>query len=173
VSKSFDLIEGISLETIADTISRATQITLEAILGERPTRKVDDQSNDNGTEIAGIISFFGEANACLAMLLSKETATNLVQRMVGFEIAFDSPDMNDGVGELVNVIAGEIVAQIDALGYQTAMSLPMVIRGKGVSISTKSNVPIIAHHFNCLEGPFTIEVVSRLKEEFLINKPGN
>ncbi len=171
----FELVENINhtdIVPIAKAIGRATEITLGTILGEEPKLKGSEEKLSESVEIAGIMSFVGTANATFAMLMNRQTATNLVYKMLGFEIDFDSSDMNDGVGELVNVIAGEIVAQIELIGYQTAMSLPMVIRAKDVSIMPKSTVPMITYDYSSNEGEFRIEVVSQLGNELMLRKPG-
>jgi len=173
VANTFEIIDTVALEPIANAIGRATEITLGMFLGEEPRRNPHAHTEGDDADIAGIMSFFGEANASFAMLLSRKSATGLVHRMLGFELDFDSPDMVDGVGELVNVIAGEIVAQIELLGYRTAMSLPMVIRGRGVSISPRSNIPMIDYDYDSTEGVFSIEVVSRMSCEIQIGKPGH
>jgi chemotaxis protein CheX len=79
--------------------------------------------------IAAGIPFKGSPPWDLTLLLPAATAPALAQAFVGFEIPLDSPDMNDAVGELVNVLAGHVIERLDAAGHKTAMTLPVVERG--------------------------------------------
>jgi hypothetical protein len=79
--------------------------------------------------IAAGIPFKGSPPWDLTLLLPEQTAPALTQAFVGFEIPPDSPDMNDAVGELVNVLAGHVIERLEAVGHKTAMTLPGVTRG--------------------------------------------
>src|SRR4051794_1774931 len=62
--------------------------------------------------IMGVISFFGDPVWSFAMVLPEATALAATAAFAGFDIPFDSPDMGDMVGEIANVIAGDIVARL-------------------------------------------------------------
>ena len=49
-------------------------------------------------------------------------------KFTGFELDYDSPDMGDVVGEMVNVLAGDIVSRLRDGCIKVAMSLPTIIK---------------------------------------------
>ena len=79
--------------------------------------------------VAGIISFIGETSWSLTWVLPREIAPVLAHKFTGFEIPFDSPDMGEMAAELVNVLAGDVVAQLEKRCIKAQMSLPTVARG--------------------------------------------
>ncbi|VTR96901.1 CheC domain protein OS=Hippea maritima (strain ATCC 700847 / DSM 10411 / MH2) GN=Hipma_0355 PE=4 SV=1: CheX [Gemmata massiliana] len=100
-----------------------------------PNGTVDE--NDLGAAgIMSTISFMGDPPWAFAMAFPEESAVTIAKVFAGFEIEFDSPDMGDLVGEIANVIAGDITARLHRKGIKAPMSLPTVVRGSNVSLLT-------------------------------------
>jgi len=85
--------------------------------------KDDDQSND----IIGVIGLTGTAQGTVALKFPVKTALTVVGRMVGTEFKEVDTSIADGVGELVNIIAGN--AKVKFKGHKISISLPTVVRG--------------------------------------------
>ncbi len=90
--------------------------------------------------IMSTISFVGDPPWTFALVLPDDAAVMVAHTFAGFDIPFDSPDMGDVLGEVVNVLSGEIVARLDAKGIKLQMSLPTVIRGHNVCLHVPSSV---------------------------------
>ncbi len=114
---------------IIDGVKQALETTFATICGEKPIERAHGQPIGSGAYIAGIISFFGEVPWSLSWMLPQDTASAVMLKFVGMEIAFNDPDMGDAVGELVNVLAGEVIAQLDQRRVKAQISLPTVARG--------------------------------------------
>ena len=96
--------------------------------------------------IVGIISLVGDLSWSVSLGLPKKSAIILARQFAGFDINYDSEDMDDVTGELINVLAGDIIAKLDAVGTSVNMSLPIVARGNKMGIHVPDRLPKIQLH---------------------------
>lgn len=110
--------------------------------------------------ISVIISFVGDIPCSLIVTLPQETACAMTNHFAGFEIPYESEDMIDAAGEIVNVLAGPISANLIAEGLQAHMSLPTVVRGLNVEMVLSGHTPVVRLHFECPQGPFRLKILT-------------
>ncbi len=106
----------------------------------------------------GAISLVGDVGWSLMLALPPETAVMLALKFCGFEIEYDSDDMSDVVGELVNVLAGDVLARLEAAGVNANMSLPTVTRGADMKMSLPEVAYLVNARFTSEEGEFWLTV---------------
>ena len=84
-------------------------------------------------DISAIIGLSGTTAGTCAISMSARAAVTAVERMLmaPVEGGFDSPDIRDGVGELVNIVAGQAKATLSRTQYKFDLTLPTIISGKG------------------------------------------
>jgi chemotaxis protein CheX len=82
---------------------------------------------DNRDDLIAVIGLSGTAQGTVALKFPEETALSVVGKMVG--MTFDEVDSSiiDGIGELVNIIAGNAKAKFE--GHRITICLPTVVRG--------------------------------------------
>ncbi|MFN8138444.1 MAG: chemotaxis protein CheX [Fimbriimonadales bacterium] len=80
--------------------------------------------------IVATISFVGTLNWSITLGFPRECAVALSERFAGFEFEFDGPEMGDVIGEIANVLAGDVSARAEACGVHSQMTLPSVTRGR-------------------------------------------
>jgi tripartite-type tricarboxylate transporter receptor subunit TctC len=68
--------------------------------------------------------------------------------------------MNHMAGELINVLAGEIVAQLEQRKIKSAMSLPTVTRGSPLEFLPEAGPSIMHVAYKSREGPFWFRFVA-------------
>lgn len=61
----------------------------------------------------------------------------MTNRIVGDSVGDGSCEENDVIGELTNMITGNLKTQMADNGYNCQLSIPNVTRGEGISISGK------------------------------------
>ncbi len=110
----------------------------------------------NLDEVSGIIGLAGETVGAVVLSFSRETAINVVSVFSHREYKALSKEVLDGVGELVNIIAGN--AKRDLLDFRIVISLPGVIVGQSYKIHWPEGVPVITIPFDSDLGPFTVNV---------------
>ncbi len=114
-------------ETIA-LIQKAVIQVLETTFKETPQiLPQSEEAAELNTQIIASMGLSGSLSASLALGLSEEGACLLVSKMVGMEIRSFNQDVIDGIGEIVNMIAGVTKTQFADLGCMFILSLPAVI----------------------------------------------
>ena len=89
----------------------------------------------NESEIVlAVISLVGDVECSLFLGLPQATAVEAARRFAGFEVPFDSEDMGDAIGELTNIFAGQVKALLDKREVRADISLPSVVRAKGMKV---------------------------------------
>ena len=79
-------------------------------------------------DISGIIALTGEVKGLVAISMKKETALKITAQLTGANELSNS-DTIDAVGELVNIIAGNVKRNLEDM-FRIIISLPKVISGK-------------------------------------------
>jgi chemotaxis protein CheX len=82
--------------------------------------------------IISVISIMGDIEWSLFLGLPKTTAGAIAMGFAGFEIPFESEDMGDAIGEVANILAGNVKRILDKRGVRVDISLPSVFRAEGL-----------------------------------------
>ncbi len=107
-------------------------------------------------DIIGVIGLSGTAQGVVALRLPVKTALNIVGRMVGMEFRGVDSSIIDGVGELVNIVAGSAKAKFE--GHVLSVSLPSVVRGSIYRLNNLSNTVWLTVPFISRLGDFSLSV---------------
>jgi chemotaxis protein CheX len=135
------------IESVADVFTSMLDCAVET--GD-PAITVDEHG---APDIIGVIGLSGTAQGIVALRLPVKTALNMVGRMVGTEFRTVDSSIIDGVGELVNIVAGAAKAKFS--GHSISLSLPSVMRG---SIYNLSNAVWLTVPFRSPLGDFSLSV---------------
>ena len=110
-------------------------------------------------EVSGIIGLAGETVGAVVLSFDRTTTISIVSRFAGTAYRAVGREVLDGVGELVNIIAGN--AKQDLLDYRLSISLPGVITGRQYQIKWPDNVPVVTIPFKSPVGEFWVSVSLR------------
>jgi CheY-specific phosphatase CheX len=155
-----------STEAILDThpealaVRGALESTFAMFSGCEPTYRGSSAEKESGSHIIGVISLFGDRARSLMLCLPGETATAIAMKFCGFEVPFDSRDMADVVGELINILAGSVIARFESIGVKAEMSLPTVVRGTDIDLPVPDGLQILRMSFEAPEGPFLLNLLA-------------
>jgi chemotaxis protein CheX len=107
-------------------------------------------------DISTTIGLSGKATGVISIAYTEmAVAIRTISAMVGATVEPKGHDLPDGVGEIVNIIAG--YAKKDLVRYALEISLPSVIRGEHW-ICTPSGVPCIVVPFESKYGKLSMEL---------------
>lgn len=155
---SLDDVRKIPDEIIA-SVRNSVEATFESIMGSRPdfVDGVEKEEPMNG--IIGNISVFN-ANHTLTLMVAipRETAVSLSEVFCGMELPFESDDMGDLVGEISNILAGEVAANAEQVGFVGQSSLPTVTRGSDLKLFMPNKPPTSQLRFNGSGGEFWVNL---------------
>lgn len=149
-----------SAQKLIDCVRQGIVETFSMIFSDVQSQGADNVSGEGCHGVIGIISFVGTLPWSMIAAFPRDTAVEMMQKFAGFEIPFEGADMVDATGELVNVVAGPIIAKLVAIGMDAKMSLPTVARGQGIEILLPSHTEIQRLHFTSAQGPFHVSIVT-------------
>ena len=107
-------------------------------------------------EVSAIIGLAGDTAGAVVLSFARDTAIQVVSKLAGRTYAALGVEVIDGVGELVNIIAGNAKQHLSQ--FNLSISLPKVIMGKDHKIASQRGVPTIVVPFDCSLGNFAMEV---------------
>lgn len=113
----------------------------------------------NLSEVSGIIGLAGETTGAVVLSFSRETAIKIVSTMEKRTYTALGTEVIDGVGELINIIAGN--AKRDLHDFRIEISLPGVITGTTYRIHWPEGIPVVSIPFESEAGPFSVNVSLR------------
>lgn len=113
-------------------------------------------------EITAVIGLAGAGSGTVMISFPSSLARTLVSRMLGCEEnTIGKDELKDGVGEIVNMVAGSAKASFSDTKYKFSISLPTVVEGDPASleIGHKKGVPCIEVGFQTIDNvKFVLEV---------------
>ncbi len=90
-------------------------------------------------QIVCIIGFTGDVKGAIVLSMPMDVAVKLVSAFVYEELTPDNPELTDGFGELLNIIAGAGGAKIE--GKEVKISLPTTLMGKDKIVVSRHDTP--------------------------------
>jgi chemotaxis protein CheX len=119
---------------------------------------------DNGAyktdDVTVIISLVGAVDGSVFYSMSKEVAVGLASILMGEKFEALDRLAQSGIAELGNVITGQASMKLAEAGYESNISTPSLIIGKGATISTLEFPRLIVPLFTSL-GSLTIHLALR------------
>ena len=100
-------------------------------------------------DVSGIIGLTGEARGAVVISMKTELAEKLTSTLTGTEHTGLDTDVVDAVGEIVNIIAGNVKQELEE-AFRLVISLPTIVKGKEHSIKWPDS------HARIICIPFTI-----------------
>ena len=101
--------------------------------------------------ISGVIGLAGTHKGVLAIHLPHHVAIAITGSFLGM-------DVEDAVGELANMLGGNVKAILSEKGRDIDLSLPTTISGSHYDYQPNKDAERIFIQFQCDTGPFTIEL---------------
>jgi two-component system chemotaxis response regulator CheY len=144
--------QGPSAVPYGDVVPSSFQQMLSQAADIEIVPEAEDVSVRNGRIVFGSIAILGEVQWSVVLGFEQQAAVGIIEKFVGMEIPFDSPDMGDAVAELVNIVAGEIKRQLDVRGVPVEISLPVVNAAESLRTIAQRSTTCEHQHFHCESG---------------------
>ncbi|MDR0706738.1 MAG: chemotaxis protein CheX [Treponema sp.] len=91
-----------------------------------------------GNDISAVIGFTGEARGAVIVSMQQKLAIKLTDILTGASHAEMDDDVTDAIGEIVNIIAGNVKQRFEE-SLEMIISLPTIIQGSGHAIKWPGN----------------------------------
>ncbi len=146
-------------QEIVDVVRQSVINTFESITGEPPVYVPDDDTAGPLNGIIGTIAVFNpDFTFTLMIALPQDTAIKLSEAFLGMELEIESEDMGDLIGELANILAGEVAANMETVGFRGQSSLPTATRGSDLRLFMPNKPPTSKLHFSSGIGEFELNM---------------
>ncbi len=157
-----DLIGDI-VEATSDVLS--TMASFEVKAKEFVQRKGTPECLDITAcmDITGILGFSGGRKGSVLITFTEAIALKVVGGMLGVKLSKIDADVRDGVGEIVNMIAGGAKTRLQRKGVFFDLSIPNTIIGQNHQITAPASAVRTRIDFESCAGDFFMEV--HLKED--------
>lgn len=110
-------------------------------------------------DISGVIGLICDAfTGSVVISFPAATFLKIMSRMLGEEIKELNKDVQDGAGELTNIIFGQAKVTLNERGYGIKTALPSVVTGSEHSILPLSKGSRVVIPFETDVGPFFVEI---------------
>ena len=145
-----------------ESVEEAAINTLQSACGVQ-VAKLEENSLYASPFVLAVISLVGDVDWTVFLGLPQKTAVALAKNFAGFEIPFESDELGDAVGELANVLAGDIKCRLDKQGVKESISLPCVVTDGDLRVMIPKNSSVMKICFDSPVGKLLVGVISRKK----------
>ena len=97
------------------------------------------------TDISGFVSFMGKYHGTVGICCSKKFALKIASGMLMEEMTEVNADVIDTVGEIANMVAGNVKTKITESYGEMELSVPIVMLGNGTEANANENALISLH----------------------------
>ncbi len=142
----------------------ATMLNLEVTAQDNVEDSAHPPMELNG--VSGGVSFTGKMTGILYLNLSDNLAKVAANRILGDDPGRSSDEVNDVIGELTNMVTGNLKSKMADRGFNCTLSIPTVIRGLKISIDSLQPSVSLTNTFTVPEVNETLNICifARLEE---------
>lgn len=153
---------------IINTFLECTEKTLETQAGTKikaGAPYLKEGSDPFPIQIAGLIKLESpnKFNGNIAVCFQASTFLKIYSKMVGEEATEITDEIQDGAGELINIIYGQAKTILNEKGYDLGMALPTVLVGEKLKIRHQSREKSMVIPFESEAGPMFVEIIIEKK----------
>ena len=144
---------------IVDVVIESVINTFESIAGVPPTYQDGGDSDAPLNGMIGNIAVFNpDFTFSLMLAIPRETSIRISDAFLGMELEFESDDMGDLIAELSNILAGDVAANMEKVGFRGQSSLPTATRGSDLRLFMPNKPPSKKMSFDGIMGPFILNM---------------
>ncbi|MCA1796539.1 MAG: chemotaxis protein CheX [Geobacteraceae bacterium] len=140
--------------TDATTEIFETMIMVDINAGDPILEKI----NNFKCSVSGVIGLAGSCKGMLAIHLPDKVAMSITGSFLGMDVTEVDDDVTDAIGELANMVAGNIKMILDEAGNNVTVSIPSCVHGEEYSMDTVSDSQRVVIPFNIESGRFLVEL---------------
>ena len=108
------------------------------MLGER-LDAAPEPAPENSLDVTSMVGLAGSLCGLLTLRCSSKSAALMATKMLGTDGVGAKSQMEDAVGEVCNMVAGNFKNKISGIGDGCKLSVPTVITGSNYSLCTLAN----------------------------------
>jgi CheY-specific phosphatase CheX len=146
---------------LAEIIRNSTHSVFSTMLGTELSalEAIDDPTPFKQSEVIGFIGMAGDFAGYVSIHVSRQQATDFTARLIGVDVGevTSEDEIRDAVGEITNMLAGNVKTALSALGL-VEIALPTVVTTPKADLRVRG-ARGVAVPFEDYTGVFHVEVV--------------
>ena len=131
-------------DAIGHALASACDVRLKLV--ENQTPSTDEPA------VAAIVTLAGDLDWSAFMALPASTAAKVASAFAGLDVDFDSPDMDDSIGELTNLFIGRLKTVLADRGAAVEASFPGVLKSQTLAEFVEQAGPVDLYCFQSTMG---------------------
>lgn len=141
------------------SISQATQEIFQTMLmmEANPGQALTERDNGFVDSVSAIVGMAGTSKGMLAIHIPESTALVITSSFLMMEVSEVDEDVKDAIGELANMVAGSIKADLTEQGQDFKLSIPSVVCGAEYEIDCLADSDGVIMPFSIDGGEFLVE----------------
>ena len=150
------------IEDLSDLVSGAVKDVFTTMLEMNAKPEPPDSLVANGEpHVAGSVGFIGKLNGVVYLYASATFARRIASRMLRLSDAEIKGNemVNDVVGEVSNMVVGNIKSRLCDRGLSCALTIPSIVRGSHFTIEPVSSTERKVITFRCDEHQLVVEIL--------------
>ncbi len=108
--------------------------------------------------ITGMVGLAGVCRGVLAVHFPKQVALDVTSSFLGMEVEEINADVQDAIGEIANMLGGNLKTILSDRGKDIQLSLPSTISGDEYTYTSQAEVDQVILPFQAPAGVFYVEV---------------
>lgn len=108
--------------------------------------------------ITGMVGLAGVHKGVLAIHIPNQVAFDITGSFLGMEVSEINADVQDAIGEIANMLGGNLKTILSDKGKDIQLSLPSTISGDQYNFTSQAEVDQIILPFKAPSGTFFVEV---------------
>lgn len=131
-----------------------TMVMMEVNIAE----DIDENYGKLADSITGVIGLTGNYKGVLAVHLPHQVAFAITGNFLGIEVNEVNEDVEDAIGEIANMIGGNVKSMLSEKGRDIDLSLPSTVSGKEYGFHSIKGAEKTVIPFRAADGVFYVEL---------------
>jgi chemotaxis protein CheX len=147
----------------SDIVPKIVDATVEIFTGmvmmeisqdQEPTKELGPLKNS----ITGMVGLAGTHKGMLAVHFPNALALAITTSFLGMEVEEMNEDVQDAIGEIANMLGGNVKTILSDKGKDIQLSLPSTISGEEYRLMPQDEVDMVVIPFTAPAGTFHVEL---------------
>lgn len=148
-----DDIDDLVTSAVSGVFATMLQIPLQVEPHGSPVRNGEAQ-------VAGSVGFIGPLSGVVYVYSTQTFARRMTSELLGTRDKVPADEMvNDAVGEITNMIVGNIKSRLTDRGMSCVLTIPSIVRGSHFSIEATSSAQRRICSYDCEGNQLVVEVL--------------
>lgn len=123
-----------NLNVVDELVLGTKDVFSTMLMMEIEAEKSSDRPDDIIANVAGMIGLGGDLRGMLSVHCPAEVAKEITGALIGMEVTDLDDDVKDAIGEIANMVAGNIKISFERAGVAVELAIPSSIIGKSFRV---------------------------------------